>query len=65
MKQQLHRRFTDNHLKVLFDLYLKKALSANDVISQLGCSRSRFFDLLKRYRQDPKGFTVAYRRRQP
>lgn len=31
----------------------------------LGIKRSRFFELLQRYRKDPEGFSIAYKREKP
>ena len=62
---QIHRRFTDEQVKVLFQGYCQGQLARNDLQELLGVGRSRFFALLEAYRQDPEGFTVAYRRSAP
>jgi hypothetical protein len=59
---QLHKRFTDEQLKVLLEGYCQGVLSAVDVQAVLDISRSHFFALLERYRHDPESFTIAYQR---
>lgn len=65
MAEQLHKRFTDDQIKLLLDLYLRKALTLEEILIQLECSRPRFFQLLKKYRESPKDFTIAYSRHKP
>ncbi len=62
MASQIHRRFTDDQVKLLLELYSKKAISLDQVLQQLECTRSRFYQILKAYRHDPDKFTVAYGR---
>jgi len=59
---QLHKRFTDEQIKVLLQGYCRGVLSRAEVQEVLGMGRTRFFSLLKRYRQDPEVFTISYRR---
>ena len=59
---QLHRRFTDEQIKVLFQSYCRGQLSRADLQDMLGIGRSRFFVLLKAYRRDPQAFSIAYQR---
>jgi len=62
---QIHRRFTDEQVKVLLQGYCQGQLSRTNVQELLGIRKSRFFALLKAYRQDPEGFTIAYQRSTP
>jgi len=59
---QLHRRFTDEQIRVLLQGYCRSVLSRAEVQGVLGMGKTRFFALLKRYRQDPEGFSVNYQR---
>ena len=59
---QVHKRFTVEQVKVLFQGYLQGNLSREDVEGLLEISKTRFFALLKDYRQDPEGFSIAYHR---
>lgn len=62
---QLHKRFTDDQVRVLFQGYCQGLLARADVQEMLGICKRRFFVLLKEYRQDPEGFSVAYKRPTP
>jgi hypothetical protein len=62
---QIHRRFTDEQVKLLFGGYCHGQLTRSDLQELLGIGRSRFFALLRAYRQDPEAFTIAYRRSTP
>jgi hypothetical protein len=59
---QVHKRFTVEQVKVLFQGYAQGTLSRADVESMLEISKTRFFALLKAYRQDPETFSIAYQR---
>lgn len=59
---QLHRRFTDEQVKVLLGAYSRKVLDRATIEEALGISRTRLFALLKEYRHDPEGFSIAYQR---
>lgn len=59
---QLHKRFTDEQVKVLLAAYSRKVLDRATVEEALGISRARFFTLLNEYRHDPRGFSIAYQR---
>lgn len=65
MSKQLHRRFTDDQVKLVLELYGKRMISLPQVLQQLGCSRPRCYQLLKRYRQEPDEFTISYGRHRP
>jgi hypothetical protein len=62
---QLHRRFSDDQIRVLLQGYCQGILARTDIEDMLGIGRSRFFILLSQYRQDPDAFSVAYRRATP
>lgn len=65
MAKQLHKRFTDDQVKLLLDLYINKTITLQQALQQLECRESRFFELLRRYRESPKDFTIAYARNEP
>lgn len=60
---QMHRRFTDEQIRVLFQGYCQGTLDRSEVQTMLGIGKTRFFFLVRRYRQDPAGFSIAYQRR--
>lgn len=62
---QVHKRFTVDQVKVLFQGYCQGNLSRLDVEEMLGIGKTRFFTLLKAYRCDAAGFSIAYQRATP
>lgn len=65
MTKQIHKRFTDDQIKLLLDLYIKKAINLKQVLQQLKCTKGRFYQILRKHRKDPKNFTIAYARNKP
>jgi len=63
--EQIHRRFTSEQVKVLLQGYCQGTLGRIEVEEILGISKTRFFALLKQYRQDPEAFSVTYERSTP
>lgn len=62
---QLHRRFTDDQVKVLLNGYCRGLLGRAEVQEMLGIGKTRFFALVKEYRNAPDAFSVAYERHTP
>ena len=62
MSKQLHKNFTDDQVKSLFEKYSKKEIKLNYILQILHIKRSRFFELLTRYRKDPDNFSIQYKR---
>jgi len=58
----IHRRFSDEQVKVLLQSYSQRKISRSDLQEMLGIEKSRFFALWRAYRQDPHTFSIAYRR---
>jgi transposase len=63
--EQLHRRLTDEQVRLIMRNYYEGHLTRAEVQETLGVGKSQFFVLLKIYRQDPAGFSVSYQRRTP
>ena len=63
--RQLHKRFTAEQVKVLLKGYCQGILDRSAVEETLGVSKTRFFALLKEYRQDPDRLSLAYERTTP
>ena len=63
MSKQLHKNFTDEQVKSLFEKYSKKEIKLNYILQMLRIKRSRFFELLERYRKDPDNFSIQYERK--
>lgn len=62
MSKQLHKHFTDGQVKSLFEKYSKKEIKLNYILQILRIKRSRFFELLTRYRKDPDNFSIQCKR---
>ncbi len=62
---QLHKRFTDNQIKVLLKGYCQGLLERAEVQEMLGIGKTRFFALVKKYRSGPDAFSIGYERRTP
>ena len=62
---QVHKRFTSDQIKELFERYLKNEVQRKYLQEILGIKKRRFFMLLKQYRETPQRFTIQYQRRTP
>lgn len=62
---QIHKKFTDAQVKRLLDRYLKKEIEHEYIQEILGIKRARFFELLKKYKEESVNFSVQYKRKQP
>lgn len=63
--KHLHKRFTTDHIKLLFSVYLKRRITREEVEHELGIGKSRFFSLLQQYKNNPDTFSVSYHRHTP
>ena len=63
MSKQLHKNFVDEQVKLLLKSYVDKEIKINYILSILGIKRSRFFELLSRYKKDPDNFSIQYNRK--
>ncbi len=59
---QLHKRFTTEQVRALLKGYHQGTLDRAAIEEILGISKSRFFVLLREYRQNPDKFALAYQR---
>lgn len=62
---QLHNRLTDEQIKVLLQSYCSAKMSRAQVQEILSIGKTRFFALMKSYRQDPDSFSIDYERSTP
>ena len=65
MADQIHKKFSSSQVKSLIESYIAKEIKLSYILSILGINRSRFFTLLKNYRQNPSSFSVEYARNTP
>jgi hypothetical protein len=63
MSKQLHNNFTNDQVKSLFKKYSKKEIRLNYILQILKIKRSKFFELLAKYRKDPDNFSIQYERK--
>jgi len=63
MSKQLHKNFTDGQVKSFLKSYLDKEIKMNYILQMLKIKRSRFFELLAKYRKDPGSFSIQYERK--
>jgi hypothetical protein len=57
-KQQLHKRLSEEQVKLILEHYLSKEVSLENALENLQIKRARFFRLLKRYQDKPDTFTI-------
>ena len=60
---QLHKRFTDEQVKVLLQGYDEGKMRRAEIQEMLGIGKTRFFALVKQYREKGSAFSLAYERR--
>lgn len=59
---QLHKKFTDSQVKELIERYLRKEIERKYIQEVLGVGKTRFFSLIKAYRENPDKFSIQYTR---
>jgi len=59
---QLHKKFTDSQVKELIERYLRKEIERKYIQEVLGVGKTRFFSLIKAYRENPDEFSIQYTR---
>ena len=60
---QLHRKFMDEQVKELIEKYLRKEVGRKYLQEILGINKTRFFALVKAYRDNPSAFSIRYVRK--
>ena len=63
MGKQLHKRFTVEEVKTVFERYLSRETGVQQSLALLKTSRRRFFELMKSYRETPDSFSMKYKRK--
>lgn len=61
-KQQLHKRLSLEHVKYVLDKYLQGKIKACEAIDKLSLGKTRFYELAKKYEDDPQNFQLDYQR---
>jgi hypothetical protein len=62
---QLHKRLSDEQVRAFFQSYCQGVLSRTEIQKVLEIGKTRFFALLKVFREDPQNFTITYHRKTP
>ncbi len=60
--KQIHKKFSLDQVKLFFSSYLKNRMTREEVEKELGIGKSRFFVLLKQYKNNPDEFAIKYHR---
>jgi hypothetical protein len=63
--KQIHKQFSSEQVKVLLSAYESGHLSRDEITRTLGIGKTRFFALLKQYREAPQRFSIQYERTSP
>ena len=63
MAKQLHKKFSDDQIRELLERYLDKKIKRTDIQKVLRIGKTRFFKLLRDYRDNPVGFSIEYVRK--
>lgn len=63
--EQLHKRFTTEQVRALLNGFCKGRLDRVETQEMLGIGKTRFFHLLREYRENPDEFTLESERIQP
>lgn len=62
MAEQIHKKFSDEQVKDLFKRYTTGDIKRQHIQSILHIGKSRFFALIRLYRDNPQDFTLTYKR---
>jgi hypothetical protein len=62
---QVHKRFTPEQVKELLERYTNNEIERNYIQEILGIGKSRFFLLLRQYKESPQQFTIRSPRATP
>ncbi|MDR1418058.1 MAG: hypothetical protein LBI80_02735 [Endomicrobium sp.] len=60
--KQLHKKFNSEQVKEILNKYERGKAKRETIQEILGLGRSRFFDLIKKYRQKGINFSIEYSR---
>jgi hypothetical protein len=62
MADQIHKKFTDEEVKRLLERYVLKEVDRKYIQELLGIKKSRFFELIKMFRDNKNSFSIEYNR---
>lgn len=61
-KLQLHHRLSDDQVKAILNKYTNKEISAKEARQYLEISKSRFYQIIPMYEDNPINFSIQYER---
>jgi len=64
MSKHLLKRFSDEFVKSILEKYIQSQLSAKHCLSIFQIKKTRFFDLVKKFKTNPY-FSISYKRKLP
>ena len=59
--EQLHKKFQDHQIKEPIRRYLSKEIERSYIQEILGIGKTRFFALVKKYKEDPDSFSIVHK----
>lgn len=62
MTEQIHKRLSNELVRTVLERYLRKEIDTEQTMDLLGLKRSQFFEWVKRFKEDPKGFCIESKR---
>lgn len=65
MAKHIHKRFSNEQVKDIMKRYEAGEISRANIETILGIGQTRFFALIKAYRNNPESFNIRYHRRNP
>ncbi|MDK2895922.1 MAG: hypothetical protein PWP04_42 [Candidatus Atribacteria bacterium] len=57
---QIHKKFNNDQVKDLLRQYLEQKIERKYLQQILGIKKRRFFQLVKKFKNDPEGFSIYY-----
>lgn len=63
MGRHLHKKLSDEEVKTILVDCVNKDHDLDQTMMILQISRRQFFDILKKYKQDPERFSLQYQRK--
>ena len=61
----LHKRLSSEQVKAILAQYTDQEITAKEAIAYLEIGRTRFYQLLHKYQDDPSSFSIQYQRSAP
>jgi hypothetical protein len=63
MGNHLHKKYDDVFIKSIFRKYVSKDLSVIQALDILQIKKTRFFELVQKFKSDPETFSIEYKRK--